>query len=336
MTPREIVIRTLDFDNPERIAMRLRKPYPNDFCHCGPVLPEDKRGTSWTEVGGGKWEHRDEWGNIWARLDGFSKGEVERGVLEDWSQLDSLEFPGYEDPACYEWSRKTFAENPDLYKVAGLPGFAFSIARKMRRMETYLMDLYLHRDEVLALHARINDLLERMIDRNADSGADGIMFAEDWGTQDRLLVNPELWREIFKPGFERLCSRAHDRGMHVLMHSCGYVYDIIGDLIECGIDALQFDQPRLSGIERLSENFGGRVTFFCPVDIQTTLQSGDAEAIEADAKYMIEMLGCHGGGFIADYYGDNNSIGLDPKWQEIASKAFVKYGTYGKSVKCEV
>ena len=91
---------------------------------------------------------------------------------------------------------------------------------------------------------------------------------------------------------------------------------------------LQPDQPRLMGLERLAHEFGGRVTFWSPVDIQKTLQKKDAAAIEADARFMVERLGMAGrGGFIAGYYGSNEAIGLTPEWQDIACKAFVKFGT---------
>lgn len=55
------------------------------------------------------------------------------------------------------------------------------------------------------------------------------------------------------------------------------------------------------------------------------MQSGDEEIIESDIKEMLEKLGAKGGGFIAGYYGDNEGIGLDVKWQDIACRAFAKW-----------
>ena len=45
-----------------------------------------------------------------------------------------------------------------------------------------------------------------------------------------------------------------------------------------------------------------------------------------ELEVRIERLGAHGGGFIAGYYGSNEAIGLEPRWQDAACKAFVKYG----------
>jgi uroporphyrinogen-III decarboxylase len=114
--------------------------------------------------------------------------------------------------------------------------------------------------------------------------------------------------------------------MFVLMHSCGHIHEAMEDLVEAGIDAFQFDQPELHGIDRLADQFGGRVSFQCPVDIQKTLQTRDAALIERTARQMVERLGGKGGGFIAGYYGSNEGIGLDPAVQDVACQAFVKYG----------
>jgi hypothetical protein len=98
------------------------------------------------------------------------------------------------------------------------------------------------------------------------------------------------------------------------------------DMIEAGIDVFQFDQPALYGIQSLADQFGGRATFWCPVDIQKTLQTRDAQAIRAEAKAMVGLLGASGGGFIAGYYSSNEALGLDPRWQDAACQAFVEYG----------
>jgi uroporphyrinogen-III decarboxylase len=161
----------------------------------------------------------------------------------------------------------------------------------------------------------------------AQAGVDAVMFPEDWGTQLSLMIRPEQWRQVFKPGFERLCQVAHSHGIKVLMHSCGKITAIIPDLIEVGMDALQFDQPRLHGIDVLAQ-FRGRITFWCPVDIQKTLQTRDEAAIQAEARWLLEALGGPEGGFIAGYYGDNASIGLDPHWQDVACRAFMRHGEF--------
>ena len=326
MNAREIVQRTVGYTGPERIAGSMPPPYWNDFSHAGYRL--QGHAPEWKDVGGGRQETVDEWGNTWARIDDYSKGEVARGAIAEIDDVFTTPLPDLANPANFEHAREVYQDpENDRFRIGGLPGFPFNIARKMRRLDQFLMDLLLEQEKVCALLKRIEDLLADVIVQYAEAGADAVMFPEDWGTQKGLMIHPETWRQVFKPGFRRLCGVAHTHGLKVFMHSCGKTTVIIPDLIEAGIDVLQFDQPQLHGLDNLAR-FHGQITFWCPVDIQTTLQTEDATRIESDARAMVDKLGGTDGGFIAGYYGGNEAIGLDPKWQDIACRTFTRYGNY--------
>jgi uroporphyrinogen decarboxylase len=322
MTSREIVRRTLDYSGPERVARSFGE---SDFQWAG--CGTRTRATDWKQIGNGRWERLDEWGNLWARLDPTSKGEVVRGVLDDLAAIDSYEFPDYSRAADYTPVSDRRAAAPDKWLIGGVPGFAFNIARKMRKLDHYLMDLVLEADRMHALHDRIDEMLEHMIRNYAAAGVDSVMFCEDWGTQNQTLISPAMWREEFFPRFVNLCGIAHSLGIKVFMHSCGKIEAIVPHLIEAGVDVLQFDQPDLHGIDVLAvHQKRGRITFWCPVDIQKTLQQRNEEIIRAKAREMLDKLWQGQGGFIAGYYGDNASIGLDPKWQDYACDEFTRMG----------
>jgi len=320
VTSREIVQRTLDCESPERVA---RSFGDSDFRGVG--CNARTHATGWAEVGNQRWERTDEWGNLWGRVDPTSKGEVVRGVLDDLDAIDSYEFPDYSRPEDYAGARERREAMPDMWVTGGVPGFAFNIARKMRKLDQYLMDLVLERDRIRVLHDRIDAMVADMIRNYAAAGVDAIMFCEDWGTQDRTLISPDMWREEFFPRFEALCGLAHDLGIKVFMHSCGQITAIVPGLMEAGIDLLQFDQPDLHGIDTLAgHQERGKITFWCPVDIQRTLQTRDEALIRAKAREMIDKLWRGRGGFVAGYYGDNASIGLDPAVQAWACDEFTK------------
>jgi len=324
MTPREIVKATLEFTKPDRIAMCLPAPYPRDMIFARRQAPQPER---LAPQGRELHRWRDEWGVVWASLTDFDKGEVVAPAIADWAELDDYQPPDLGRAEDYAAVADEFGADDEHFRVGSLPGFTFNVARKIRKLDNYLCDLVLERENVERLHELVRGELLKAIDRLADAGADAIMFPEDWGTQDRLMIAPEMWREMFKPEFKALAGRAHERGLYVIMHSCGKMTDIIEDLIECGVNCLQFDQPRLHGIDLLSDRFGGRTAFWCPVDIQTTLQTRSPEAIRREARLLIDKLGRFDGGFIAGYYAGNEAIGLAPAIQDIACKAFVEYGT---------
>lgn len=269
---------------------------------------------------------QDEWGNIWMRADASSKGEVKIPALKKWDDLKSYKPPDIDNPARYKEAREKFKAYPDKYKIGTLPGFTFNIMRKLRGLHNFFLDVRLHSDKILELSKTIETLLLRCIDNWAEAGAQGVIFPEDWGMSDRLLINPKKWRELFKPSFATLISKAHDRGLHVFMHSDGYIYEIIEDLIDCGLDVLQLDDVCLLGIERLGEEFGGRIAFWNTVDTLHTLPSGKRELIEREAQKQIECLGSRNGGFIAkDYFDDLKAVGVKEEWDEWAYQAFLKH-----------
>lgn len=328
LSSREIVQMSLAFASPPRIPYAMGGPFPSDFRGVRRKPAPNRVQQPWTERTG-YWNMIDEWGNEWRRLESITKGEVYKGVIEEsWDLLETYDWPDVDRDDLYDEAAEQVKQyHREGYYVQGGMSMAFDIARYMRRMEIFLFDCAAEPERVEILLDRIGSILERQVHRYADIGCDGIGSGEDWGTQDRLLVSPPMFRRLFKPVYARVAGAARERGMSFRLHSCGYVRDVIEDWIETGVTILQFDQPELHGIDHLAEKFGGRVHFECPVDIQTTLQTRDHAVIERAAREYIDTLAApFGGGFIAGYYGSNEALGLNPAFQETASKTFMEHG----------
>lgn len=326
MTSREIIRRVVAFDNPERIGFAFSgyqgQPRLNDIVGGGPAADPNLVKEEWTE--GNYLCSRDEWGNVWAKVDTRHSGEVIRGVIQTWDDLDSYVPPTLADPARYQATGDYWAKDTEHYRLGTFPGFAFNVTRYMRGFEQFLLDCAAEPQQVMRLNDMVVDLVEKIIDIQADIGADGIFTCEDWGTQDKLLMSPAMWRKLFLPSFERVVARAHSRGLTVWMHSCGYLWEIIPDLIAVGVDVLQFDQQENYPLQRLADHFAGKVTFWCPVDIQKVLQTQDKQTIQEYAKRQRQLLGGHGGGFVCKDYGDWRALGITEEEQQWAYEAFVE------------
>jgi len=94
---------------------------------------------------------------------------------------------------------------------------------------------------------------------------DMLMIAHDIGDSIGVTIGPDLWREIYKPHYRRLFSGWHKiTDMKISLHSCGAIFDVIGDLIECGLDVLNPVQISANGMEpeRLKATFGTRIIFY--------------------------------------------------------------------------
>jgi uroporphyrinogen-III decarboxylase len=120
---------------------------------------------------------------------------------------------------------------------------------------------------------------------------------DDWGSQQALLIAPELWRELFKPLYADYISIAHEHGKYAFMHSDGHITEIIPDLIEIGLDALN-SQVFCMDVEDLGRRFGGKLTFWGELDRQQLLPRASTAQI-AEAARELRAAFHREGGFIA-------------------------------------
>ncbi len=319
MNSKEIVQRTLDFQCPPRVAHSF---YPSDFVWTGIHVANAQN--KWKRVGELDWRRVDEWGNEWQKTSYSSKGKIIRGGLQKFQNIDSYKFPDFSNPALYTNTRYAFQNNPQYWHIGVLTGSTFEIANSL--VDNYLSLVITDMDSIHHLHDRIDSVLKIQTDKFKEAGADSIMIIEDLGDTYQIPLGPTLWKDEFRPRIQALCAHAHSLGLKVIMHSFQEIA-LIPELVSCGIDCIQIDSPGSIGLDvlqTLRDKF--RVSFWCPVDIHTTLQSHNEQLIRSEARKMLQMLWKGEGGFIAGYFWDNLSLGIDPQWQEFANDEFLSYG----------
>jgi len=317
-TGRDLVARAIRFEGPQRLPISLPERYGSDFAGVGMSPSPDAR----PSVG------IDEWGTVWANIGVCDLGQVKDFPIKSWSDLDELEIPDINEPR--RWRQLDGAR--DRAKDKFLLGSGISLYERVhfiRGLENTWADIHEAPDEL----GRLIDILVEMnlvaIARYAEAGADGYIFCDDWGLQDRLMISPDDWRRIWKPPYARIYRAAHQAGMLTFLHSCGHIVDILDDLIEIGLDVIQMDQQENMGLELLSQRFAGRITFFCPVDIQTVMCHGSSEEIRAYCRRMVKLLGRPDGGFIAKWYGDPDGAGHRPEAIDAMCQEFLKISPSG-------
>ena len=63
--------------------------------------------------------------------------------------------------------------------------------------------------------------------------------ADDTGTQRGEFIGPDLWVEMMKPHYTKLCDWIHkNTKWKTFFHCCGSVYNLIPHFIDAGIDIL--------------------------------------------------------------------------------------------------
>ncbi len=126
--------------------------------------------------------------------------------------------------------------------------------------------------------------------------------ADDAGTQRGELLSPELFSEMIKPHYQRVCDWVHTHtNWKTYLHSCGSIHDYIPQWIEAGIDILNPVQIAAANMEpeRLMNDFGGKIVFWgggC--DTQKVLPLGTPEEVREHVRRNIEIFSSGSGGFV--------------------------------------
>jgi hypothetical protein len=313
MTPREIVSRTIRFQGSDRIPFALTPAHGSDFAGVGMTPSPDARPKSGV----------DEWGTVWHNIAASNLGQVMDFPLKSWSAWGDLRIPDVRDPR--RWSALPGARDRAGDRFLLASGISiYERVHFVRGLENVWADIH----EAPEALGRLIDLLVDMnlyaIERFAKAGADGYIFCDDWGLQDRLMIAPGSWRSIWKPRYARIYRAAHDAGLLTFLHSCGFIVEILDDLIDAGLDVIQMDQQENMGLDLLGARFGGRITFWCPVDIQNTMARGRPDEIRAYCRRMAGTLGRPLGGFIAKWYGDPVGAGHTAEAVEAMCDEFLK------------
>jgi len=335
MTSKEIITRVIEHNNPPRIGFDFSAPYPSDFKFIGAarLMPEyiyPREYYGWGVHKGLQeivpWFRgevmADIFGNIYGRLNGITKGECIKGFLDDWSKLEKLKIPAI-DVKYYD-ELKQQLKACEQFAVAVLPMQVFSNLRDIRLMDNALMDTLLEPEKVEEFLEIVIKMDIQACEYLRNTGADAVMFFDDWGTQDRTFISPAIFEKLFKPSYKKICEAAHAAGLKVFMHSCGKNNGIVGHLAEAGIDVFQFDQPNVYPISWLAENFGSKATFYLPVDIQKVMPTGDRELIERNALDMVNAFKAVGGALIAKDYSPWSDINVKEEWATWARDIIIK------------
>ena len=318
MTPKEIVKRTITFQKPSRLAYSFPEKYGNDFYGLEMTPSPDARP-------GSKKNETDEWGAVWENIGVCKLGEVKEFPLKDWKSFDQLNVPDITEPGRWETLSKQVEKAGDRYLLCS----GISIYERIhfiRGLENTWMDIYENQDEL----KRLIDILVNMnlyaIEKYAEAGGDGYIFCDDWGLQNKLMIAPDTWREIWKPAYTTIYTAARNAGLQTFLHSCGYIIDILDDLIEAGLDVIQMDQQLNMGLDNLNK-FAGRITFWCPVDIQAVM-CGTPDEIRAYCHLLVDKLGTPDGGFLPKWYGDPVGAGHSEEAVDAMCEEFLKIAAY--------
>lgn len=331
MTARERVQRAIRFLGPDQIPHFLPDGGENDLLWFWPGRPGDQQ--PWEPLPDGRQRKVDAWGVTWETLGGGSFGEAVAWPLADITRQAGYPFPDLHHPQYLAAARESITVNnasPNpKYCLGVMPCSSLHEGTHNLMGLPNLFTAYYEEPEHLhAWLARLAGLQRESIRLLAEIGCDGVMGYDDWGLQDRLMVSPAVFAAFFLPHCRENWALAHALGMDVWLHSCGYIVELLPTLKDAGLDVIQQDQQENMGLEALDAAVGGRLAFWCPVDVQKTMVEGTEDDIRAAVRRMMATIGNHRGGLVSMAYSTPDAVGHDSRKTATMCVAFREYGVY--------
>lgn len=326
MTPRERMLRTLDWRQPDRLPViyhaspaglwvhgqklldlfrRLEPDTPIEFNE----LPQPPAGT--LDPSGNYHEFKtDDWGVEWEyRIFGLW-GHPHHYPLRSWHEAGDFIFPQLRLVPDEPERRKKLREKYFLM-AGGIQ--TFERLHSLRPFNEVLVDVFSEDQDLLNFLDRMIDYQQDLIAQQLQAGADIIQFGDDWGMQQAPLISPKLFRKIFKPYYQRMFEQVKKGGAWVMFHSCGFLGEIYYELADLGIDILW---PQIAlyyqDMEVVRYCRRQRVALYIHPDRQYLMPRGTPDEIDKTVKGYADEYRALGGGGI--FYVE---IENDAPWENV-------------------
>ncbi len=241
---------------------------------------------------------KDEYGGVWdftAKPYHLVRSPIEEPDLSDYDfdavtkiVLDSLDIGSAE---------LIIRDNPDKFVLGQINFGLFERSWMLRGFENVLVDSILNPSFYEDLLEHILQMQLAMVDKLCTVPIDGLFFGDDWGDQRGVILGPDRWRRFIKPRARQLYERARNAGKTVITHCCGNVFDLIPDLIDMGLDALESLQPEAMDVYEIKKRYGKNLRLWGGLGTQRVLPFGSPPEVRDEIHRLIAELG-RGGGYI--------------------------------------
>ena len=282
----------------------------------------------------------DSWGSGQKEIE---PGEWFPGIhpLSSANTIEDLEnYPGWPDMSdptriahVKQIAQRLAQENQ--FAILATPWLLFPLERAfaMQGMDHFLLNLAIYPDFARALLQKTAGLCKQLMGpflEELGENVDMIKIGDDLGTQESLLMSPDMYRDILKPIHADYIRFIKDRTeAKVFFHTDGDVVPLIDDFIEMGVDILnpiQTSAGKMSDLKTLKKRFGKNIIFCGGIDTHRILPAGTPEEVRDEVKRVMHVLGEGGGYMVASVHTIMNDV--PPENVLAMVDAVIEFGSY--------
>lgn len=215
----------------------------------GYKLDADKRVDSWGRI------YRREW-YLW---DGVFKSEK---IIDNWKHLT---LPSLENLKELEGFLQKL--NHQFNVVLSLPGLFEKTWQSMGFLY-FSKCLKKNIDFIKYVITFFNTYLKKLIKKLQGAGTTLFLIADDYGYKERTFLPNRLYRELFFNDYKDIISQIHQQDHKIIIHSDGYISELIDTFIELDFDAVQSLEPNAGvDISSLFKKFNSQICFIGNLDL---------------------------------------------------------------------
>lgn len=240
------------------------------------------------------------------RAEGRHYVAEDTGPITNWQEFEAYPWP---DPAkvttrALEWYEKNL---PDDMCVIGSGGFAHFAEYLCWLMGygTLCLALYDQRELVTAIAERLLAIYVPILKRLLDFNRVKIVWgSDDMGFRGSTLISPTDLRAFVLPGHREMADMAHAAGRPYLLHSCGNLAGIMGDLLDdVKIDAKHSFEDTIEDVRIVKHTYGRRIALLGGIDVDFLCRASEAQVRQRVRETLAVCL--PGGGYCL---GTGNSV----------------------------
>lgn len=320
MTPKENLIRVIEFNSPEYVPTGI----PGFGLAYNGANHQRIDGTGGdASPAGARW--KDIWGVGWHKELADVMGLPEMNPLADITKVDAFQFPDPYDPRICAPIHETeiLLDRNEGFLMGSHRDTLFEQAYMVVGMENLFVAFYEEPNAVKALLHRITDFQLGLAKQYVERGIEWAFMGDDLGHQQGLLFSRGILEEFFVPEYHRTMDFYKEYGVRICFHSCGKVQDILDVFMSLDIDALNPVQATANDLRLVREVTMGRMTLMGAVPSHLICE-GPVEGIDADVKAKIGLLAMEGG-YIC---GPDQGMPFPPENIAAFADAVAKYGRY--------
>jgi len=241
-----------------------------------------------------------------ARAGGRAFQDEHRGPVMTWEDFEKLEWPDPGAPgaaADLEWFQENLPD--DMCILARGTGHFCEYLAWLMGYETLCFALYDQRDLVGAIAGRLREFYRGVMRRMLEFPRVKAVFAsDDMGFRTGLLFSPADMREFVLAGHREQAAMAHAAGRPYLLHSCGNLRDIMGDLVDdVRIDAKHSFEDTIEDVREAKKTYGRKMALLGGIDVDFLCRADEA-AIRRRVRQTLDAC-MPGGGYCL---GTGNSV----------------------------